>query len=393
MFPLATSGSYPDLDSTSEGALPPNPCFRIPALAAFSAASAHPGRLLAAFDIRPDFHDLPGKIALGTRFSDDSGRTWSPLQVLKPARDGWGFGDASLISTSRGEMLALFVASRGRNFWDEAEAGAEWRLLQGHSQDGVTWDFTDLTAQLWDESTGSMFFASGNGIELREARSRGRLLQPIVWRARGSTETLAGVAISDNGGQSWSRPRAAGFRRPVGIPGGDESKVVELPGGDVLLSSRAYPRRRWAISCDGGQSFGSVWSEVADPGCNAGLAVFDDEIILTSLFPPALVEDSAESQPMGTVLCSQNGSRLDPSAGKSSSRQDWSARSNLVLRRGKCSAVDSGKPRLTWSPPRVIDSGQAAYSVAIPLGNHIAIAWERGQNSPYGSLAFTIVDY
>lgn len=419
---LVKAGEYPPLaDDIDPASLPENPCFRIPALAAFPAESRYPGRLVTAFDIRPDFRDLPGEISIGVRVSDDFGQTWSPLHILQAASEGWGFGDASLIDTDQGKMLALFVASRGHNFWDDSTPGDNWRLLQARSHDGLNWEITDLTAQLWDQHTGSMFFASGNGIQLREGAHAGRLLQPLVRRERHHTDTIAGVAISDDFGEHWRMARGTNGL-PTGIPGGDESKIVELSGGMVLLSSRDYPTRRWAISRDGGESFGSVWADVPDPGCNGGLARVGDTLVLTNLFPDCAVTlgavGSLGADSLGAVSSRGASSNptaspdVDPSKGKSAGRQDWAARRNLVVRRAKIPAGHHREPQISspsnpnsppevaphadetiaWGEPEVIYAPAAAYSVALTHGQHLGVLFECGDpdgtDSPYGSLAF-----
>lgn len=485
---LVKAGVYPPLaDDLDSASLPEKPCFRIPALAKFPATAPHPHRLVAAFDIRPDFRDLPGEISIGLRVSDDFGQIWSSLHILQATTDGWGFGDVSLIATDDGEMLALFVASKDQNFWDDSTPGDNWRLLQARSRDGLNWEVTDITAQLWNQHTGSMFFASGNGIQLREGSHTGRLLQPVVWRGRDSRDTIAGVAISDDFGAHWRlargrhSPDSSGstsfadlestsnatvspgitsdttstFNTTAsdisGIPGGDESKVVELPGGDVLLSSRDYPTRRWAISRDGGESFDLPWADVPDPGCNGGLVRVGDTLILTNLFPTLLATapdttcSRGASPKSGASPDSTSSANLDPSVGKSAGKQDWSARRNLVYRRAiipagypletqssspsnptsppemaphasetKRDATRQAphEPALRWGEPEVIYPGAAAYSVAVTQGQRVGVLFECGDagdpakpdptstsvtntqpettdsDSPYGSLAF-----
>ena len=123
--------------------------FRIPALALTSADSVHPHRLLAFFDARPDFHDLPGPISVLTCSSDDLGISWTPYVPLISARDGWGFGDACPVALHDGGILCGYVASQGMNFWDDATAGNNWKLYVCLSEDTETWTHRDITAQLW----------------------------------------------------------------------------------------------------------------------------------------------------------------------------------------------------------------------------------------------------
>ena len=355
--------------------------FRIPALALTSADSVHPHRLLAFFDARPDFHDLPGPISVLTCSSDDLGISWTPYVPLISARDGWGFGDACPVALHDGGIICGYVASQGMNFWDDATAGNNWKLYVCLSEDTETWVHRDITAQLWTEETGNLFFASGNGIQLTTGSHRGRILLPMVERRVNSPEIKALIVFSDDGGATWQRGGT--------LLGGDESKLLELPHGDILMSSRAYPQRLWALSTDGGQTLTMRTLQVKDPGCNAGLAMYHGTLVLTSLDPP---EESPEARP---------DQDLDPSRGKSHDQlQDWFSRKNLVVRLGTLpepptSPLDPAE--ISWGEPHVIDPGPAAYSVCATLGDRIAVMWETGQQSggsrsPYGSIAFTTLE-
>ncbi|MGL5247707.1 MAG: hypothetical protein ACRC8U_05875, partial [Brooklawnia sp.] len=82
----------------SPGAAFARPCYRIPALAVLPADRPDaPGRIVAAWDVRADWRDLPGPFDLVLRHSDDGGRTWSPMRVLRQHEGERGFGDASLL--------------------------------------------------------------------------------------------------------------------------------------------------------------------------------------------------------------------------------------------------------------------------------------------------------
>ena len=57
------------------------PCYRIPALTV-----TRTGRLVAAWDVRADWRDLPGPFDIVYRTSDDHGRNWSKTRFLRPHR-------------------------------------------------------------------------------------------------------------------------------------------------------------------------------------------------------------------------------------------------------------------------------------------------------------------
>ncbi len=307
------------------------PVYRIPALAVTGS-----GRVVAAYDVRIDWRDLPGDFDLVLRHSDDHGRSWSAPRALRRSAGGRGFGDASLIADTRTGLLhCWYVASTGRSFFtaDAGPSGAGLELwLSTSADDGLTWTHRELTASLKPDDVTGMFASSGNGAVL----ASGRLLQPFVLRLT-SGEHWAAVAHSDDGGDAWTLGERVG-------PDCDENKVVGLPDGRVLMHARATPRRRWAVSHDSGVTFTVPVPDAAlvDPACNGGLCLLGD-----------------------TLVCSH----LD----------DAEERRRLVLR----TSADAGA---TWSPALVVDPGAAAYSVLVCLADGaLGVAYEAGD---YTSVEF-----
>lgn len=84
------------------------PCYRIPALAVTAS-----GRLLAAWDVRADWRDLPGPFDLVVRHSDDDGRTWTPPRHLRAHESGRGFGTPACSSPRTAASCASTRAVRG----------------------------------------------------------------------------------------------------------------------------------------------------------------------------------------------------------------------------------------------------------------------------------------
>lgn len=318
------------------------PCYRIPALAVTAS-----GRVLAGWDVRADWRDLPGPFDLVVRHSDDHGRTWSPSRFLRAHDGGHGFGDASLLVAATGRVLCWYVGSTGESFFSARPDAPGLELwLAASDDDGLTWTHRDLSA-LRPAGVAGMFASSGNGVRLAGGPYAGRLLQPFVLRrpvgeddglthATDAAEHWAAVARSDDGGDTWRLGEWIG-------PDCDESKVVEAASG-VLLHARARPRRRWATSDDGGVTFTAPVPHPAlvDPACNGGLCRWGDVLVCS------LLDDEKE-------------------------------RRRLVLR----TSADEGR---TWSPGVVADAGGAAYSALAPLADGtLGLLYEAGD---YDALIF-----
>lgn len=314
------------------------PCHRIPALASSD------GRLIAAWDVRQDWRDLPGAFDLVSRTSDDGGHEWAPVRVLRAHTPGLagvaptGFGDASLTwDAGRRRLVCWHVASHGRSFFTaEPAPGVGLSLWCSLSDDGGhTWRHVDWSSLRPAGITG-MFAASGNGICLRVGARAGRLVQPMVMRDVEGRH-WAVMALSDDGGLTWRLGERIG-------PDCDENKVVELADGRLLLHARSRPRRRQAYSSDGGETFTAPVPHPAlvDPACNGGLVRVGDVLVCSLL-------------------------------------DDETARRRLVLR----TSVDDGA---TWSTSIVVDEGAAAYSVLVALDEEtLGLAWEAGD---YDALLF-----
>lgn len=174
-----------------------SPCYRIPALTVTAT-----GRVLLAWDVRAGWRDLPGDFDVVYRTSDDHGRTWGPVRVLRRHGDGHGFGDASLIADpATGNVLCWYVGSTGRSYFTaEPCAGQGLELwLAISTDDGETWEHRDLSA-LRPDWVGGMFAASGNGIALGRPRS------PVRCCSRSSCVIPAAAPTSPR----WRRPSTAG---------------------------------------------------------------------------------------------------------------------------------------------------------------------------------------
>lgn len=324
-----------DLATSDEGGWPR---YRIPAL-----TTALNGDLLAFYDGRPTMNDLPSHIAVLMRRSTDGGRTWLPQEVVRSGPAPIGFGDPSVIvDRVTGDVFVFYASSVNVGFGnsstgtDANDPDVQHADYSVSRDNGVSWTHHRITPDLKRGRTdwAGMFAASGEGIQLRRGRYRGRLLQQYALRIGG--ENFAVSAWSDDHGRTWRTGT------PVG-PGADENKTVELADGRLMLNSRATPYRKVAYSVDGGATWSPLVADSAlpDQGNNGSII---------RAFPDAPPDD-----PRAAMLLFSN-------------TPNQHVRRNLTVRL----SCDNG---ITWPVHRVVQTGASAYSTLTPL---------RGRNGALG---------
>lgn len=254
--------------------------YRIPAL-----VTAADGTLVAIADRRFDsIADLPGKIDVVARRSVDGGRTWGDCIVVAEHDSIGGYGDPAVVVDRRtGDIIV--ISTHGNGLW-QATPG---HISVSRSKDnGKTWlPAVDINEQLFAPSgkiaACSAFASSGNALQL----SDGRLMFALVTRQKGVEGFPVYAVYSDDGGQTW-----AVSENPATL-NGDESKVVQLADGSLIMSvrNRYGGQRIFSYSNDRGRT----WSEpraVADlpcPACNGDLIRYSRdgyELLLQSLPAP-----------------------------------------------------------------------------------------------------------
>ena len=109
------------------------------------------------------------------------------------------------------------------------------------------------------------FASSGRALQLKN----GRIMFVLVTRQEGVDPFPCYAIYSDNGGKTWKASKM-----PATLDG-DESKVVELPDGDVLMSIRARfgKTRKFAISKDKGETWKELtdYNDLQDVRCNGDI--------------------------------------------------------------------------------------------------------------------------
>ncbi len=301
--------------------------FRIPAL-----HTAPNGDLIAVCDARRNSgRDLIWErdIDIVFRRSTDNGESWSEMNAICDFGDGKPASDASLIVDKHtGRIFCLY------NYMDQDNAPKEFQLyVQSSADNGRTWNAAkDITGQVsrpeWKMDF--KFITSGRGVQ----RANGDLLHTLVNLQRGLH--LFG---SRDHGDTW-------FLMENTIKPADESKVIELQDGSLMINSRVNKSGlRWVHrSADDGQSWTSAAdASLVDPGCNASILAYP-------------VDDDSEI----LVFCNANSA---------------SGRKNLTLRVSR----DGGQ---SWSQGKLVDAGPSAYSsLTVCRDGSIGLLYERAYKS------------
>lgn len=290
-----------------------NNCYRIP-----SILTSNNGDLIAVIDERvSSCKDLKYNedINIVLRRSIDNGLTWSKIKTIVDYPVGESASDPSLILDSKTNTIFLFF-----NYINHVnEKGIYYLKYVSSIDNGKTWsEPVDITNQISKDSWKNdfKFITSGRGIQTKD----GTLLHCLVNLSKGTH-----VFGSNDNGLTW-------FITNSPVSPGDESKIVELSDGSWMVNSRVNNLgfRYSHIS----QDFGNTWrskieEDIIDPGCNGSILRY--EFNSKNLLFLSNINNQKE-------------------------------RRELVLRY----SYDEG---ITWSDPKIIYSGEAAYSSMTILNN------------------------
>ena len=288
-------------------------CYRIP-----SIITAPNGDLIAAIDERvPSCGDLKWSrdINIVIRKSSDNGKTWGKIEKIIDYPLGQSASDPSMILDKQTNTIFLFY-----NYMDLDNQKDIYYLKYISSNDnGKSWSKpVDITNQISKENWKNdfKFITSGRGIQTKN----GTLLHCLVNLQKGTH-----VFGSNNNGKTW-------FITETPTSPGDESKIVELNDGSWMVNSRVNKLgyRYSHFSNDDGKTWISKKEEsIIDPGCNGSLIRYShgekNLLLLTNI-------------------------------------NNKKERKEIVLRY----SIDEGK---SWSNPKIIYNGEAAYSSMTVIEN------------------------
>ena len=247
--------------------------YRIPAI-----TTAMNGWLVAVTDKRyGSTADLPNNIDVVARVSKDNGATWGePVTIAGTAQLGgdYGHGDPAVVTDRITGDIIVLVTSKVGFFSGTPDNPALLKMIVSHDN-GETWDApVDITGQIYgstcDDETRkgwySMFFSSGAFMQTRSGTLM--CVAPVRTTESKIHSTFeAHIIRSADHGKTWT------CKAVPALTDADESKIVELNDGRLLVKSRHAGKVYYAISSDDGETWTarSTWDELDEPGCNGDL--------------------------------------------------------------------------------------------------------------------------
>lgn len=247
--------------------------YRIPAIAV-----ASDGSLVAVADRRGDSPaDLPNIISVVAKRSTDGGRTWSRQTVIAKGDSAAGktYGDPALIRDRRtGNLVCVFTGDNG--FFASTPENPQRIYVSRSFDDGLSWEAPrEISSQFYQPGWQGGFAASGSMMQTADGRIMFVMDTRTLpeWKLEGVYEY---VISSPDGGVTWEvlNPQAK-------VPSdgrGNESKLLELSDGRLLMSIRTPGCRRFAFSADGGKTWSSEapMPDLVEPDCNGDIIAVED---------------------------------------------------------------------------------------------------------------------
>ncbi len=189
-----------------------------------------------------------GQTAIAAKYSTDNGYTWSSSgNVLADgdASTGYGYGDAAIVADREsGKILVMCVYSNvGYTTSTRNNPIGVARIYgQENSAGDITWSTPEnVTNSIYGLNSGlkGLFFASGRILQSRVVK-KGEYYRIYSAIACNYSTNSNYVLYSDDFGATW---KILGNTTAL-ASGGDESKVEEMPNGDILFSCRTSNGRK-----------------------------------------------------------------------------------------------------------------------------------------------------
>lgn len=332
-------------------------CFRIPAIVRSKA-----GTLLAFAEARRNSCSDTGNIDLVVKRSEDGGKTWSKAITVWDDGDNVCGNPAPIVDQETGRIILVTCWNLGEDHEKEIIDGkskdSRRIYVLSSDNDGISWSAPkEITSSV--KHPDWTWYATGpcHGIQLQSKKYKGRLVVSANHMVAGTKTYHSQLIYSDDKGETW---KLGGI---VSKHGGNESSVVELENGDLMLNMRNYNReesksRSYVISEDGGETVSEMQylPELIEPICQGSTLNYmkNGKISNNILFSNPASTDKREKM---TIKLSQNNGT-------------------------------------TWPYAFLVYPGPAAYSdlVNLPDG-YIGLLYEYGTNNAYEKIGFTSISF
>ena len=247
--------------------------YRIPGL-----TTAKNGWLVAVTDKRYGSEtDLPNNIDVVARVSKDNGRTWTEPVIIAgtPTLGGdYGHGDPAIVTDRVTGDIIVLVTSKVGFFGGTPTNPPLTKVIISHDN-GLTWDAPiDITSSIYGATCSdpvrsqyySLFVSSGSFMQTRDGVLMA--VAPVRTTSSDAHSTFeAHIISSADHGKTWTMSDVCV------LTDADESKIVELDNGDLLVASRHGGYRYYSVSSDGGKTWSprSTWTDLYEPNCNGDM--------------------------------------------------------------------------------------------------------------------------
>lgn len=235
-------------------------CYRIP-----SIIKAPNGDLLAFCEGRLHSCSDYGDIDLVMKRSTDNGKTWGPMKVVFEDGKYAIANPCPVVDESNDRLWMVF----NRNYYDP-----DYKVFTSYSDDnGHTWSpREEVTSHVSSKDWPRYGTSPCTGIQLKSKKYRGRIVIPSYHIIGGvGREHGDHMMYSDDHGVTWK------MSERIGVPSFDECQVVELIDGALMVNSRTIhvdpDHRGVAISKDGGETWSNVRYDKAlpEPTCQGSI--------------------------------------------------------------------------------------------------------------------------
>lgn len=179
------------------------------------------------------------RIDIVARRSTDGGASWTAEETIQQGTASCGYGDVAVVSNHENPKEIMFMAATGSVRYGNSTRSNPLRTTRFYSSDGgKNWSSIDMTSSVYallSTSYKALFFTSGRICQSKHIKVGDYYrIYSALCVYNGSTSN-AFVVYSDDFGASWNVLGGG-----IAVSGGDESKIEELPNGNVLISSRIF---------------------------------------------------------------------------------------------------------------------------------------------------------